>query len=100
MIRGLQHGISTASAPRGKVYADGGLSRACESTESNERWYWPPSATAGGSPFPGPNPIQTRVSGSTGFCLDVPGGNAFAGAQLQLWTCNGTAAQHFIVGIE
>lgn len=23
--------------------------------------------------MPGPNPIQTQVSGSTGFCLDVPG---------------------------
>jgi ricin-type beta-trefoil lectin protein len=69
----------------------------CESTESNERWYWPPSATAGGSPFPGPNPIQTRVSGSTGFCLDVPGAQTTPGLQLQTWRCNGTLAQQFWV---
>jgi hypothetical protein len=69
----------------------------CESSESNERWYWPPSATPGGSPFPGPKPIQTRVSGSTGFCLDVPGAQVTPGLQLQTWRCNGTLAQQFWV---
>ena len=69
----------------------------CESGESNERWYWPPSATPGGSPFPGPKPIQTRVSGSTGFCLDVPGAQITPGLQLQTWRCNGTLAQQFWV---
>ena len=69
----------------------------CDSGESNERWYWPPSATPGGSPFPGPKPIQTRVSGSTGFCLDVPGAQITPGLQLQTWRCNGTLAQQFWV---
>lgn len=46
----------------------------CESGESNERWYWPPSATPGQSPFPGFNPIQ-----------------------LQVYRCNGTLAQQFWV---
>jgi hypothetical protein len=69
----------------------------CESSESNERWHWPPSATPGGSPFPGPKPIQTRVSGSTGFCLDVPGAQTTPGLQLQTWRCNGTLAQRFWV---
>jgi hypothetical protein len=69
----------------------------CESGESNERWYWPPSATPGGSPFPGPKPIQTRVSGSTGSCLDVPGAQITPGLQLQTWRCNGTLAQQFWV---
>ena len=69
----------------------------CTSGESNERWYWPPSTTAGRSPFPGLNPIQTRVSGSTGFCLDVPGAQITPGLQLQTWRCNGTLAQQFLV---
>jgi hypothetical protein len=62
-----------------------------------ERWYWPPSTTAGRSPFPGLNPNQTRVSGSTGFCLDVPGAQTTPGLQLQTWRCNGTLAQQFWV---
>jgi hypothetical protein len=27
------------------------------------------------------------------FCLDDPGGSATAGAKIQIWTCNGSAAQ-------
>jgi hypothetical protein len=69
----------------------------CESSESNERWYWPPSATPGQSPFPGFNPIQTRVSGSTGFCPDVPGAQITPGLQMQVYRCNGTLAQQFWV---
>jgi hypothetical protein len=45
----------------------------------------------------GPNPIQTRVSDSTGFCLDVPGAQTTPGLQLQTWRCNGTLAQQFWV---
>jgi hypothetical protein len=37
---------------------------------------------------------------NSGFCLDVPGGNAFAGARPQMWQCNGTPAQAWIVGVE
>lgn len=43
----------------------------CSSGESNERWYWPPSAAGGGSFTPG--------------------------LQLQTWRCNGTRAQLFWV---
>ena len=38
-----------------------------------------------------------RVSGSTGFCLDVPGAQITPGLQLQTWRCNGTLAQQFWV---
>jgi hypothetical protein len=38
-----------------------------------------------------------RVSGSTGFCLDVPGAQTTPGLQLQTWRCNGTLAQQFWV---
>jgi hypothetical protein len=41
--------------------------------------------------------IQDRNSG---FCLDVPGGNAYPGAPVQMWHCNGTPAQAFVVGVE
>ncbi|MET9735914.1 ricin-type beta-trefoil lectin domain protein [Streptomyces sp. NPDC006458] len=34
-------------------------------------------------------PIQLR----NGLCFDVPGSNAYAGAQIQQYTCNGTGAQ-------
>lgn len=37
--------------------------------------------------------LQSRISGSTGYCLDVPGASTAAGTALQLWGCNGTVAQ-------
>jgi len=69
----------------------------CTSGESNERWYWPPGANGGNSFSPGLNPIQTRVSNSTGFCLDIPDAQATPGLQMQTWRCNGTRAQNFWV---
>jgi Ricin-type beta-trefoil lectin domain-like len=45
---------------------------------------------------PGTFGLESRISGSSGYCLDVPGGNlTTVGLALQLWTCNGTAAQVF-----
>jgi streptogrisin C len=35
------------------------------------------------------------VSHMNGKCIDVPGGNFVDGARLQMWTCNGTAAQRW-----
>ena len=35
----------------------------------------------------------SRIVGFAGKCIDVPGGNGVDGQFLQLWTCNGTAAQ-------
>ena len=35
----------------------------------------------------------SRIVGYAGKCIDVPSSNPFDGAPLQLWTCNGTAAQ-------
>jgi Ricin-type beta-trefoil lectin domain len=63
----------------------------CESSESNERWAWDQFPTQ--DTFPGVLPIQTRVSGSTGYCLDVPWAQLTAGLQMQVYRCNGTAAQ-------
>ncbi len=63
----------------------------CESSESNERWAW--DQFPGQDTFPGALPIQTRVSGSTGYCLDVPEARLTVGLQMQVYRCNGTAAQ-------
>ncbi|MGW5722050.1 RICIN domain-containing protein [Amycolatopsis sp. NPDC003865] len=39
--------------------------------------------------------LRSRVAGTNTHCLDVPGGLATEGAAMQLWVCNGTAAQAF-----
>lgn len=36
---------------------------------------------------------SSRIIGLAGKCIDIPGGNGVDGQYLQLWTCNGTAAQ-------
>jgi hypothetical protein len=63
----------------------------CTSSESNENWSWP--TTSDGRSFPLMQPMQTRVSGSTGYCLDVPDAQLLAGLQMQVYRCNGTFAQ-------
>lgn len=65
----------------------------CSSTESNTRWQWP--TVSGQAAFPGTHPIQSRVSNSTGFCLDVPGASSSLSLALQTYRCNGTVAQLF-----
>ncbi|MFD5829133.1 RICIN domain-containing protein [Lentzea sp. NPDC060358] len=39
--------------------------------------------------------LKSRVAGTSTHCLDVPGGQATEGLAVQIWTCNGTAAQSF-----
>jgi Ricin-type beta-trefoil lectin domain len=34
------------------------------------------------------------------FCLDVPGGRADLGSVIQVWACNGTLAQRWVVGFD
>ena len=58
---------------------------------SNERWSWPHSL---------PDsfwPIRSEVAGSSGYCLDVPGASTQAGLGMQIYTCNGTAAQAWAI---
>jgi Ricin-type beta-trefoil lectin domain-like len=58
---------------------------------SNEHWIWPHS-------FPDAFwPLASQVAGSSGFCLDVPGASTQAGLAVQLYTCNGTAAQAWAI---
>ncbi|MEU7600379.1 ricin-type beta-trefoil lectin domain protein [Streptomyces sp. NPDC041003] len=41
---------------------------------------------------------QGKVTGLAAKCLDVKGGKAVSGTQIQLYTCNGSAAQSWILG--
>jgi hypothetical protein len=38
-------------------------------------------------------PVQSRVAGSKGFCLDIPGGQATVGLAMQIYGCNQTVSQ-------
>lgn len=38
-------------------------------------------------------PVQSRVAGSSGFCLDIPGGQATVGLAMQIYRCNQTVSQ-------
>jgi hypothetical protein len=65
----------------------------CSSGESNTRWEW--LVPSGQIPFPGMWQMQSRVSGSTGYCLDIPGASTAIGLQVQIYRCNNTGAQLF-----
>ncbi|MEU3778793.1 ricin-type beta-trefoil lectin domain protein [Streptomyces sp. NPDC032472] len=41
---------------------------------------------------------QGQVTGLAGKCLDAKGGKSDNGTQIQLWSCNGTVAQSWILG--
>ena len=44
-------------------------------------------------------PLETRVGNKdTGYCLDVPGAAPTEGLALQIYGCNGTLAQRWVVG--
>jgi hypothetical protein len=43
--------------------------------------------------------LESKIGFSdTGFCMDVPGATTNTGVQLQLFSCNGTLAQRWVVG--
>ena len=60
----------------------------CSSTESNLRWAWIGYGLGFGR-------LESRISGSTGHCLDVPMDQTLSGLWMQLYGCNGTYAQKF-----
>lgn len=62
------------------------------SAVSNE--HWDPTNT-----LPNVVSLISRIGGrDNGFCLDVPGAANTPGLQMQLWGCNGTLAQRWVVG--
>ena len=54
---------------------------------SDINWAW------GRDPVAGTFVPESRISGSTGYCLDVPGASWTPGLALQLYRCNQTVAQ-------
>lgn len=55
---------------------------------SNERW-----ESSQVNPTGGGAPVISQVARTKGYCLDVPEGQKTAGLPLQIYACNGTAAQ-------
>lgn len=52
-----------------------------------------------GTPLPAVTKIESRVGfTNTGFCVDVPGGESTEGRAMQIFRCNGTPAQVWVIG--
>jgi Ricin-type beta-trefoil lectin domain len=56
---------------------------------TNENWLY---KQVSGAPEP---EVESLISGTTGFCLDVPGGQGPNGTAVQIYGCNGTASQQW-----
>jgi hypothetical protein len=69
----------------------------CAVNDTNSRWAWDPFPFGPQAPFLSAEAIQSRVAGSTGYCLDVPGASTAIGLEMQLFGCNETNAQIFLV---
>ncbi|MEY9855775.1 hypothetical protein ABH935_001379 [Catenulispora sp. GAS73] len=49
--------------------------------------------------LPNVTELESKIGFSdTGFCMDVPGASTATGLQLQLFNCNGTLAQRWVIG--
>jgi hypothetical protein len=55
---------------------------------SNEHWE---AVAAVGTPDQ--EVLKSRVSGTSNYCLDIPGGNKTPGAAMQIYSCNNSASQ-------
>jgi hypothetical protein len=55
---------------------------------SNENWE---AVAAVGTPDQ--EILKSRVSGTSNYCLDIPGGNSTAGLAVQIYSCNNSASQ-------
>jgi WSC domain/Ricin-type beta-trefoil lectin domain/Glycosyl hydrolases family 32 N-terminal domain len=51
---------------------------------------------AGGAATPSAITIASKKERTPSACIDVPGGNAYAGQRLQVWDCNGGTGQRFV----
>jgi hypothetical protein len=61
---------------------------------SNEEWNT-------GAPLPNVVSLMSRVGfRDTGYCIDVPGAQATDGLAMQMYRCNGTLAQRWVVGFN
>ncbi len=62
---------------------------------STEAWYTLNAMVGTGGSRTGP-----VVSAATNKCLDVSGSGTADGTKIQIWTCNGTAAQQWTIGSD
>lgn len=77
----------------GPVIANGCTLSSGSGTPSNAEWQF--------SSLVNVTTITTLIGHKNlGYCLDVPGGNAFVGATLQIYKCNNTGAQQWTVGVD
>ncbi len=58
---------------------------------SNENWEPEVNPKGGGAP------LISRVSGSSSYCLDIPGGQQTAGLAMQIYVCNETVSQSWLL---
>ena len=56
--------------------------------------------TGGSTPPTTPPAAGSKITGLGGKCVDVASGSSADGAAVQLYTCNGTAAQQWTVGTD
>jgi hypothetical protein len=61
---------------------------------SNENWEIFVNTKGGGAP------VESRVSGTSSHCLDVPGAQKTAGLGMQIYVCNGTVAQKWLLNAD
>jgi hypothetical protein len=59
---------------------------------SNENWQ--PGDDDSNDDIP---PLFSRVSGTSSYCLDIPGGQNTVGLAMQIYSCNGTEAQQWFI---
>ena len=60
---------------------------------TNENW-----ELVGVAGAPNKAVLKSKVSGSSSYCLDVPGGNSAPGIAMQIYSCNNTTSQIWQIG--
>jgi hypothetical protein len=76
-----------------RVLADGCAFLRNNETISNQEWN-------AGTLLPNTTKLESRVHFTdTGFCVDVPGAQSTPGLAMQIYSCNGTSAQVFFLGL-
>jgi chitinase len=98
---GIQE-LSYWSLGRDRSCATGTYSDSCSGTpQSDYQFASTFNELTGGSPGGGsPGGATGQITGYGGKCVDVAGADSANGTAVQLYTCNGTAAQSWTVGTD
>ncbi|MFF5784564.1 ricin-type beta-trefoil lectin domain protein [Streptomyces sp. NPDC012693] len=90
--------ILTAGKDAGKALQDGTYALSMllgQSWLADYYTRWQDHWAAGGVGWIGDSPAAIQVPGAPGMCLDVQGGGKTNGTPVQIYTCNGSAAQQW-----